>query len=56
MIVVPERALKNDLMLRSMRTMLSFSSKANEMLDECAVGEVEIVFFCLLVEFSFMVC
>ena len=52
MIVVPEQALKNDLMLRSMRIMLSFSSKAKEMLDQFAEAAEEIDEVCLRVEIT----
>ena len=52
MIVVPEQALKNDLMLRSTNIMLSFSSKAKEMLDQFAEAAEEIDEVCLRVEIT----
>ena len=52
MIVVPEQALKNDPLLRNMRIMLSFSSKAKEMLDQFAEAAEEIDEVCLRVEIT----
>ena len=52
MIVVPEQALKNDPMLRHMRIMLSFSSKAKEMLDQFAEAAEESHEVCQRVEIT----
>jgi len=51
-IVIPEQALKNDGMVRSLSAMLIFSPKAKEMLDHFAEATEEISEVCLRVEIT----
>ena len=50
--MIPEQALKNDGMVRSLSAMLSFSPKAKEMLDHFAEATEELSEVCLRIEIT----